>query len=516
MDTAREIESLKQRLNELVKRQANPQPRPQLRRAKVVAVGAYDCHQIEFIDGKFTKDLTTDDLSNQDRGETAYVGDDFNRIIRQGDKVFVSLCEGRFWIVAKDDQACIGYCIDDPQDTAYVWGFYFLGPDLGDCCPEAGGPQLLTTSDGGSTYESATFQCNETGDNRKWIWNGTKLYISPMLDAGNVQYQTDQTVENCSIVLQKYEGLIFPIQQCGPIPDSVCLHPLCGTPGCDDCDHGTPLVYEASHGGNLSQDPDAISPPPCVLESPVILYYKHNEDGDCRWETHRRETGLFAIELIADAPTPYIRFFSSPQTNYELDGSTFDYYGENTFLLDESSYEEDCVGWPASITVRPRFDLLVEGNCNPLVESMMTDDGASWSSVDDVVCFETPKYWVAEITGVTNDGCSDCAVFNAVHLLNFFNGSRGTSAEITTTCSTGSPFEIAFFVHNPGGFPNPWYIELRIALASDANTRYARYRKDIGGDAFGFNCVGANELTLESNSADCQNWPSTITVRPLT
>ena len=513
MDTAREIESLKQRLNELVKRQANPQPRPQLRRAKVVAVGAYNCHQIEFIDGKFTKGLTTDDLSNQDRGEKAYVGDDFNRIIRQGDKVFVSLCEGRFWIVAKDDQACIGYCIDDPQDTAYVWGFYFLGPDLGDCCPEAGGPQLLTTSDGGSTYESATFQCNETGDNRKWIWNGTKLYISPMLDAGNVQYQTDQTVENCSIVLQKYEGLIFPIQQCGPIPDSVCLHPLCGTPGCDDCDHGTPLIYEASHGGNLSQDPDAISPPPCILASPILFYFDHNLLGSCAYETNQKSIGPYNLNLLPYDTPPQIYTSGGGSVVWQMPGgSTFDYYGENVFTLITDVSSHACVGWPETITVRPRLDTIVEANCNPLIWRVITDDGFAASSVDDVVCWQLPRWWAVEISGVTNDVCSDCDVFNGVHLLDFFNQVIAESDDITTTCASGSPFTFRFSWGLDSG---TWYLYLLVYYGPTTSDVYATYRKTLGSDAHGINCVGANVLDLISNSSECQTWPSTVTVRPL-
>lgn len=515
MDVQSQLDELKRKLNQLMSRPAQPQPRPQLRRATIVELGAYDCHRVEFRDGKFTEDLVTDDLTSEDRGEKAYVGDDFNRRLNQGDKVFVSLCEGRYWIVAKDDQACIGYCIDDPQDTAYVWGWYFNLPAL-ECCPEAGGAQLLTTSDG-STYETATFQCNATGDNRKWIFDGTKLYLSPMLDEGNIQFQTDQTPANCTVVLQKYEGLIFPIEQCGAIPDSVCLHPLCGNPGCDDCDHGTPLVYEASFSGSPTANP--MYSGGCGMNSPLLFFYTQNTSGNCVWATNIKDVtsaygGPLTFKLITENSPPSISC-DYPYDHWEMDSGPFDYYGENVFT--RSSSLTTCEGLPETITVRPREGLLVESNCNPLIWRIITDDGFSAETVSGIVCWEIPRYWFLEVSGVTNDSCSDCDVFNGSFILDYFNQNPfGETEDITTTCATGSPFTVQFF-HGSENYPtNDWYLYVLFRQPAAAiDDSYAVYKKYLGTDAHGINCVGANELTLDAYTGDCQNWPATLTIRPL-
>ena len=510
MDTKAEIEQLKRQLNQLMKRTANPQPRPQIRRAKVVELGAYDCHKIEFVDGKFTKDLVTDDLSTEDRGETAYVGDDFDRIIRVQDKVFVSQCDGRWWIVAKDDQTCIGYCIDDPQDTAYVWGWYFLGPDL-ECCPEAGGPKMLTTSDSGSTYESATFQCNGTGDSRKWIWNGTKLYISSMLDEGNVQYQTDQTAANCTINLSKYEGRIFPIEECGPIPDSVCLHPLCGIPGCDDCDNGTPLIYQATF--SASPTPNPMYSGGCGMNSPLLFVYTQNTSGNCTWATNIKNVsnaygGPLSFSMNTAASPPSISC-DYPYDYWEMEpGSTFDHYGTNVFT--RSTSLTTCLGLPDTITVSPRLGQIVEGNCNPLVWRVITDDGFAAHTISDVICWEIPRFWVVEISGVTNDSCSDCDVFNGTFILDYFNGLIAGSDDITTSCS-GSPFTVDF-VTGSEGYPTPvFYIYLRFFYGPTDSDSYAIYKSTLAS----INCLGVNTLPLDSNTGECQNWPSEVTIKPL-
>lgn len=516
MDVQSQIDALKRQLNQLMSRPAQPQPRPQLRRARIIEVGTYDCHKIEFRDGKFTEDLTTDDLSSSDRGEPAFVGDDFDRQIFLGDKVFVSLCEGRYWIVGKEE-GCIGYCIDDPQDTAYVWGWFFNCPPL-ECCPEAGGPQLLTTSDG-STYETATFKCNATGDNRKWIFDGTKLYISPMLDEGNVQFQTDQTPANCTVVLQKYEGLVFPVEQCGPIPNSICLHPLCGNPGCDDCDHGTPLIYEANHGGNLRQDPDAVSPPTCMMNTPLLFHYEQNVLGNCAFKTNQKSFGYYDFEFYPEGSPPYL--FTNSGTgsvSWEMDSGPFDYYGENVFSLVTDVSSNKCIGWPETITVRPRLGTIVEANCNPLVWRIITEDGFAHSSVDEVVCWEVPRYWFLEVSGVTNDSCSDCDVFNSSFILDYFTllGPFGQTDDITTTCATGSPFTVQFSRGTENYPTNDWYLYVLFRQPAAAiDDSYAVYKKYLGTDAHGINCVGANELTLDAYTGDCQNWPATLTIRPL-
>jgi hypothetical protein len=512
MDTEREILNLKRQLAEVMKRPAQTAQRPQVRRATIIELGQYDVHKIEFRDGNFTEDLETNDLTSADRGVPAYVGDDFDRDLHVGTKVWVSFCDGRYWIVAVDELGCRGYCIDDPESTAYVYGWHFVAPALA-CCPEAGGGQLLTTSDG-TTYESATFQCNETGDNRKWVFSGGRLYITPMIDAGSIEYRTEQTPGNCTLELLKYEGAIFPVDDCGALPNSVCLHPLCGFASCSDAPNGTPLMYEATFGGSLEATPvgEATSYN-CEMRSPAILF-NNMTPGDliqnCVYRSFYKDIGPMTITLSTNSGT--VSISPGGSVSWSLaDGVDFDYWGVNVFYLDDDPFSNLCVGFPPTVTVRPAGSITTETNCYPIVVRQLSDDGNAPSSNEEVVCWQMPYYSWFEVTGVTDDSCSDCDVFNAIVKLRRV-GSNMISDTDTTTCASGSPFQwkMTFTTIN---YPDLEYV-CWLRVDYDFNY-YAEYQLYLGESNHGFNCFGPNVFTLQNNSGDCQNWPATLTVYPI-
>lgn len=473
-------------------------------RAVVSLKGDYNTHKVLFTSGRFTEDTTTDDADTIVSETVAYVGEEFDFRIEVGDPVRVAKFDGRWWIIDAQ-QACRGYCIDDPQDTAYVYGWYFIAPVL-TCCPEATGPMLMTTSDSGATYESPTFECNSDGTTRKWIFNGTKLYLSPMLDEGNVQFQTDQTPANCTIELKKYEGFIFPYADCGIKQESVCLHPVCGTTGCTSCNNGTPLYYEGAFTGQPAGTPAGSLT--CSVQSPLLFRYDQNDTGDCEWRTRTRDINAREFILQPEHSPPRIYATTGGET-LQWESASFDYYATNVFdLATESS---SCTGWPSTITVYPKLSELAETNCNPVVWRVITDDGFAASANADVVCWEVPRYWVVEVSGVSNNICSDCGVFNGTFVLNFFDGVLGQSADITSTCTSGTPVNYRLSWGLDSG---TWYMYLWCRTSTP--NYYATYTKNLGSDAFGINCIGPNVLTLDSNSTDCQTWPATLTVYPLT
>ena len=477
-----------------------------VRRAVISEKGDYNTHKVLFTSGTFTEDTTTDDVDATVSEDIAYVGEEFDFRIEVGDPVRVAKFDSRWWIIDAQ-QACRGYCIDDPQDTAYVYGWYFIAPVL-TCCPEATGPMLLTTSDSGATYESPTFQCNSDGTDRTWIFDGTKLYLSPMLDEGNVQFQTDQTPANCTIELKKYEGFIFPYSDCGIKQESVCLHPVCGIDACASCDNGTPLYYEGAFTGQLTSNP--FYGQSCSIQSPFLFRYKQNSSSGCEWYTRFRDVNEREFRLQPENTPPSVASTALPTTLWEMpSGSTFDYYGVNVFTL--SSESNRCFGWPDTITVYPKINELAETNCNPAVWKVITDDGFSASANSDVVCWEVPRFWFVEVSGVTNDVCSDCDVFNGSFVLDYFTGQLGQSANITSTCASGTPVTYRLSWGLDSG---TWYMYLWCRTSTP--NYYATYTKNLGSDAFGINCIGPNVLTLDSNSTDCQTWPATLTVYPLT
>lgn len=452
-----------------------------IRNAVISEKGDYNTHKVLLATGTFTEDLTTDDLISE-AGETiAYVGEEFDYRIEVGDPVKVAKIKGKWWIIDAQ-QACRGYCIDDLESAGYVYGWRFNAPPL-TCCPEASGSHILTTSDSGSTYESATFQCNSDGTNRKWIFNGSRLYLSPMLESGSVEYRTDRTVAFCSVELMQHESAAFPTNDtCGKHQQSVCIHPLCGTYSCDNCDNGAPVEYASSYSS-----------------TPLIMTGDPSTYNECDWRNYTGSDDVY----LAVTTSPYI--YVDSVVLYNLSG-TFDCWGQNTFNIDDAVTYPD---YPETITIYPNTSQTIESNCNPRFYRIIANGSTQ-------LCYDRPFRYYIDPSGVTDGTCTGCTAFNAVTLISyeedFTKGNFFNSAYISLDCGgAGNKFWRLVNYQNPGVDSGT-----RLTLESLSGSDIVTY-ETVNADE---NYVSADcwhgPITLDyvSDNGSCSTWPSTITVYP--
>lgn len=443
-----------------------------VKRAIIIALGNHNIHQILFTTGGLgVRSATTTEV---------YVGEEFDYRLSVGQPVLVAKVDGIWWIV-EAQQGCPSYCIDYPDGQSYVYGWVLAAPVV-TCCPEASGVHIMTTSDSGATYESATFQCYATGTSRKWIFDGETVKLSPMLSNGNIQYRSDRPIDKCSVQMFQYEPGLLP-GSCGTFQESICMHPLCGVFSCSACG-GMPYIYTANYGGTTTQ-----------------LYYNYAGFGDCEWknyvETAENPTALSVrMNALGEGIT-------AGSDGYDLDGASFDCWGTNVFYPSGPDPLDE--GNPESITVTPGSSVLIETLCYPLVSSYISSGGS-------VVCIHRPFYQFFVVSGVSNSGCSNCAVFNGTFRTGYTSLHSNSSSTISTTCGNGVSYQWTF-----GNFtdsPNP--SGLRLQCVSGGNT-IALYQYDNPGTNYTeANCMnGPITLDYVSDNGDCSNWPASITVYPI-
>lgn len=456
-----------------------------IKNAIIVQKGNYNTHKILLTSGTFTQDLATDDLTITSPEKIAYVGEEFDFRIEVGDPVKVVEINNRWWIVDAQ-QACRGYCIDDPEGQAYIYGWRFNAPPL-TCCPEASGQHLLTTPDSGATYESATFQCNSDGTDRKWIFNGTKLYLSPMLDDGNVEYRTDRTVSNCTVELQQYESALFPdASSCGKRQESVCLHPLCGVYSCPYTPNGAPTQYAVKDHG--------------------VIYHKGASSfTQCEWFNYFDYPGGDALELVvaSTAANTYIRL--EPNIEYFLgDGIEFDPWGENIFYIDPADADP---AYPATMTIYPNTFKTIESDCKPLTMAIIHENNTTGTPV---ICYERPYFNYFTVSGVTNNGCSECNSYNGTFVVEYQSKFSSYGSTISTSCSASNTMRWALGYYRNS--PVPDESGMALTLGGDLVV----YKSENADSNFtAKDCLrGPVVFTYVSDNGECSNWPATITVYP--
>jgi len=458
----------------------------QIRRAVISKKGVYNTHKVLFTSGTFTEDTTTDDVDATVSETVAYVGEEFDFRIEVGDPVRVAKFANRWWIIDAQ-QACRGYCIDDPDGQTYVYGWQFTSPPL-TCCPEASGTHILTTSDSGATYESATFQCNSDGTDRKWIFDGTKLYLSPMLDDGNIEYRTDRTVANCSVELQKYESSIFPkVSDCGKLQESVCIHPLCGVFSCTYAPNGAPVEYTAlfDSGSNLTYQANAV----LKHEGAVVA-------SECRWQNYQDYPNAQSVELqISTAPANHFVRVNADAVYRLESGIDFSPWEENIFYI---TPEDEDPKYPSEITILPNTIKAIESDCKPLQYFILHEDGTTGT---DVICRERPYYSYFVVSGVTNSGCTDCNDYNGTFILEYDNSANSSSATISNTCSASgtSKWNLSYYRNSPvpdeSGMKLAFGVDLVVYLAENLDSNYTDKE-----------CLrGPVVFTYDSDNSECAN-----------
>jgi len=477
---------------------------PVVKRGMVSQLGDYDVHLVTLLSGSFTEDLTTDGLNHTRLDVTAYIANEFDYHLNVGDIVILAKIAGQYWIIDAEPD-CNGYCIDEEHDgNGYVFGWAFRAPNL-PCCPEAGGIHVLETSDSGATYETSTFQCNSDGTDRKWLFKDRKLRLTPRLDEGNIEYSTDNPPASCTVQLQHYEPQRFPTRdaECGKMPSSVCLNPLCGIGSCSACEQLTIMEWEIDFGNGGTSNPYYLPTvyDYCDTPSGIIRAYQNFHRGSsdyCSWIAY---TGGQAASISISTADPPVMLVRGPGDTWDSVQWTaegpFDCDSKITLNVEYTgSPESRCIGYPDTITVRPVRGPHLEDNCYPTVIHGMPSA---------VGCTQIPYYAEIDLSGITDGTCSECTQLNAVTRLaiQFTQGPNYISDTISSSCLSASTTTPAFKVITDNG-GDQYYLQFGGATAVYIKSGISTW-----------SCTGPNTFTYSTDDGRCNNWPSTITVYPM-
>lgn len=471
---------------------------PTLKRAVISELGDYDVHRVTLISGTFTEDLETDDLAHTRQDVEAYVAEEIVEYkFEVGDIVLLAKFDSRYWII-EAKQNCVGYCIDpDFSGNGYVYGWSFRAPNL-PCCPEASGTHLLTTSDSGVTYETSTFQCNSDGTDRKWIYTvaSKSLRISPMLDEGRLEWRTDNAPDGCTVRLQQYEQQLFANRaDCGKIPKSVCLNPMCGVGTCSECSAGlSPMAYvvEIGEGGQDNAGGAEYDCDKCSGTYTVLRTFDSGDSDMCAWVAIEDNGEVIRIDIIQDNGTDYLMVECGITLGYWGIEVPTDCTKQMTLNWIQPTDPARCINQPDTITVTPVGLETLEGNCYP----------KSATSNDILV----PYYLEFELTGITDGTCDQCSAMNGIQRLALYN--RNSPAwegdDITGDC-------LSAFDATPS-----WRTYYDSGPDFDIILRFGNGAAFYTGPALAdINYDGPNEFTYTSDNGECDNWPASITVYPL-
>lgn len=120
-------------------------------------------------------------------------------------------------------------------------------------------------------------------------------------------------------------------------------------------------------------------------------------------------------------------------------------------------------------------------------------------------CSSVPLRYSVPVAGVTNGTCSNCSVYNATHTLTEGVSCIWTSPSLAAACAgtedafvdmqcVGDNMILVFNTRNGGDVSG-----------------IAEYRKALAD----WSCLGANTLSLFSNTGDCATWPANLTATPV-
>lgn len=496
---------------------------PRIRRGIVLELGDYDVHRVGLLSGTFTQDLTTDDLGHDLSDTEAYVASEFDYHLEVGDVVLLAEIEKRYWIFDAEPD-CNGYCIsEDFYDGAgYVWGWSFRAPNL-PCCPEAGGIQLLTTSDGGTTYETATFQCNSDGTDRKWFFKDRKLRLTPRLDEGNIEYWTDNPPGSCTVQLQQYEPQLYPKRDdCGKVPASVCLHPMCGAGSCAGCNNTSPMSYTVIIGSGGQPTDNYVTPSEnCGKCAGTVVTWRKIQTGDlsdnqCFWGViDNPENAAITGVTITYTDPPVMTVACDYDAVWSAEGP-FDCTSEIILTFDETRSGTEslrhCEGFPQTIKVVPTSPEVLEGNCYPISISHLWD-----YNFQHDYCPRLPYVMEFEVDGVTDNTCDSCDEFNNQYRIVMRQALtypiwRSVSVFSITCSEVTGHTQMRWYLYVELDPPNDPYLILKVG--GDDGGAVSGYHEVlyIGPRVSDFNCFGKNVFTLDDDQGNCATWPATITV----
>lgn len=128
------------------------------------------------------------------------------------------------------------------------------------------------------------------------------------------------------------------------------------------------------------------------------------------------------------------------------------------------------------------------------------DEGDTTSGCSE--CGTAPLQWTFDISGLTNGTCSSCSGLDGTHVLDYIGPSNCIWRKTGLFCGVqGVTIDLRF---ESGSWT------LRFASPS-LGTAFSTYQTSPVG-----NCLTAKTLNFVAQNTLCNNWPSSITISPVT
>lgn len=527
-----------------------------LRRAIVVNPGFEGVHEILFVTGTFLEQLEGPAIKSNTGTTPAYCGDWIAYQLEAGDHVIVAEFDGNWWIV-EASQECHGGCVaelDPVGEPNWTRAYKWYLPQLS-CCTEGAKVFVMTSLGPSQNWESQEFQCNADGIDRKWIYDGKKVWLSPSLDTGKVVYQQGPDASLCPVKMYQFEATPRE-DDCTNLPRVACMVPMCARGYVGSCRDGSNRNWVIEFDGPAPTPTTAPKPGEdysgqcdayvsgielsrrfdcgnttfstvCNLpEGDNVFTHLPTEglDGDINLSP---SNGVFESELSFGVGAVYrpLGWNSDPLQPFNCTG-----LNEWELYQDAQSSQAKCTDWPATCRTYPIDDEFVESKCYPNALFPLHLDNIFPQTDANTHCADTPFVLTLEVSGVTNNNCVDCADFVKTYELKSWgkfgvnNAAIWLSDAFTVECDDNSqnPFNLWWqlrITQVAGG----GVVELKCGNENFQNEfpgnpkQYVRYElwESAGGTnpgITGWNCFGDNVFQRKSNSTDC-SWPSTVTVK---
>lgn len=116
--------------------------------------------------------------------------------------------------------------------------------------------------------------------------------------------------------------------------------------------------------------------------------------------------------------------------------------------------------------------------------------------------------WELTVAGVSNQDCTDCSLRNGTFTLSCSFCFCGRTSPTVTRCSESGDATGSLWALDYDGGTSEW----TLSVASTGGTGFEVIYTI---SAIDFDCVGTNEFTFDSSNSSCTNWPSTLTITPV-
>lgn len=278
---------------------------------------------------------------------------------------------------------------------------------------------------------------------------------------------------------------------------------------CGNCSE-IPLEYHFNIGNIFPRDPDNPDIPDADASSDNCCFvigkiWGLSHTGGCRWQSELFECGDFGtLAWELQFLTPFVELKLTLDANKKIVYRAFidDWccLCRNGMTLVCNDLPIECGGFPCFICMIPPSDL-----CGPPCPSGIVPEDNSCTLCGPVFGNNTltPKTWELTVEGINNNNCGLCNTYNGTFCLRNVGGCRWDSCR-GFDCLPGIKW-VLFFSADVFGNPR-WFL--------NSNTR------DDGGDYIleaSLDCEGPNTFNqFAIGDDDCTDWPTTLTITPVT